>query len=148
MDLTLREGKEQVVGLYIRWDLTLSLTLFTNPGTSITPTETHHDDETYCKKLTGGTQQLAGRSVGGQAGGSRSVVGVASHLMGTFPGRSFVISLHPSSTYPIAPGDIEVFKDMKLTSLNLYNCQQLTGVFGLGWGMIRRWGQDWNMETG
>ena len=51
--------------------------------------------------------------------------------MGTFPG-TFFISPHPSSTNPITPGDIEVFKDMPLTSLNLYYCEKLTGVFGLG----------------
>ena len=63
--------------------------------------------------------------------------------MGTFPG-TFIISPHPSSTYPIAPGDIEVFKDMQLTSLDMFNCWNLTGVFGLGWGMdYGRWGQDW-----
>ena len=62
--------------------------------------------------------------------------------MGTLPG-TFFISPHPSSTCPIAPGDIEVFKGMPLTSLNLYCCEELTGVFGLGWVMVRRWGQDW-----
>ena len=35
------------------------------------------------------------------------------------------------SIYPIAPGDIEVFKGMPLTSLNLWNCRKLTGVSGL-----------------
>ena len=55
--------------------------------------------------------------------------------MGIFPGTLFV-SPHPSSTYPVTPGNIEVFKYMKLTNLNLYYCQQLTGVFGLGWGMV------------
>ena len=47
-----------------------------------------------------------------------------------------MISPHPSSTYPIAPGDIKVFKGMELTSLNLFYCEKLTGVFGLGWGMV------------
>jgi len=61
--------------------------------------------------------------------------------MRTFPG-TFFISHHPSSTYPIVPGDIEVFKDMQLTSLNLYYCNKLTGVFGRGQGMVYRWGQD------
>jgi len=51
--------------------------------------------------------------------------------MGTFLG-TFFISPHPSSTYHITPGDIEVFKDMALTSLNLYACKELTGMFGLG----------------
>ena len=55
--------------------------------------------------------------------------------MGTFPG-TFFISPHPSSTYHITPGDIEVFKGMELTSLHLANCQKLTGVFGLGWGLV------------
>ena len=55
--------------------------------------------------------------------------------MGTFPG-TFFISPYPSSTYPIAPGNIEVFKGMELTSLNLANCYELTGVFGLGQGMV------------
>ena len=54
--------------------------------------------------------------------------------MGPFP--TFFISPHPSSTYPIAPGDIKVFKDMPLISLTLYDCNKLTGVFGLGWGMV------------
>jgi len=58
-----------------------------------------------------------------------------SPLLGTFPG-TFFISPHPSSTYPIAPGDIEVFKGMPLISLNLYNCQKLTGVFGRRQGMV------------
>ena len=31
---------------------------------------------------------------------------------------------------------------MELTSLDLYNCEKLTGVFGPGWGR-GRWGQDW-----
>ena len=56
----------------------------------------------------------------------------ASPLMGNFPG-TFFISPHPSSTYPTTPGDIEVFKGMELTKLNLYLCKQLTGVFGFGW---------------
>ena len=33
-------------------------------------------------------------------------------------------------------GNIESFKDMPLTSLILYDCNKLTGVFGLGWGMV------------
>ena len=33
----------------------------------------------------------------------------------------------------ITPGDIQVFKGMELTSLNLFFCDKLTGVFGLGW---------------
>ena len=49
----------------------------------------------------------------------------------TFLG-TFSISSHPSSAYPILPGDIEVFKDMPLTDMNLEMCQKLTGVFGLG----------------
>ena len=53
----------------------------------------------------------------------------------TFPG-TFFISPHPSSTYPIAPGNIEVFKGMELTSLDLSFCNNLTGVFGLGWGLV------------
>ena len=53
----------------------------------------------------------------------------------TFLG-TFSISSHPSSTYPIAPGDIEVFKNMELTSLELSYCNQLTGVFGRGQGMV------------
>ena len=53
----------------------------------------------------------------------------------TFLG-TFSISPHPSSTYPIAPGDIEAFKGMPLISLNLLRCNKLTGVFGLGWGMV------------
>ena len=37
---------------------------------------------------------------------------------------------------PTPPGDIVVFKGMELTSLNLYLCDKLTGVFGLGCGMV------------
>ena len=53
----------------------------------------------------------------------------------TFLG-TFSIFPHPSFTYSIAPGDIEVFKGMELTSLNLMYCRELTGVFGLGQGMV------------
>ena len=42
---------------------------------------------------------------------------------------------HLPST-PTYPGNIEVFKDMELTSLNLYYCRELTGMFGLGWGVV------------
>ena len=59
----------------------------------------------------------------------------ATPLMGIFPG-TFFISPHPPSTYPITPGDIEVFKGMELTSLDLSFCNNLTGVFGLGWGLV------------
>jgi len=59
----------------------------------------------------------------------------ASSLLGTFPG-TFFIPPHPSSSYcmsyPFTPGDIEAFKGMPLTSLDLYQCNNLTGVFGLG----------------
>jgi hypothetical protein len=57
------------------------------------------------------------------------------YVMGTLPG-TFFISPHPFYTYPITPGDIEVFKGMDLTSLNLRGCRKLTGVFGLGWGLV------------
>ena len=60
----------------------------------------------------------------------------ASPLLGTFPGTLF-ISPHPSffhlSTPLYVPGDIEVFKGMALTSLNLHHCSKLTGVFGVGY---------------
>ena len=66
--------------------------------------------------------------------------------LGAFPG-TFFISHHPSSTSPITPGDIKVFKDMPLTSLSMSDCglpyMELTGAcvwvecVGLGW-----WGQD------
>ena len=60
-----------------------------------------------------------------------------STLSGTFPG-TFFISLHPSSTYPITPGDIEVFKGMQIKELNLQQCSNLIGECAeLGW-----WGQD------
>ena len=52
-----------------------------------------------------------------------------------FSSSSFVLP----SIYPIAPGDIEVFKGMALTSLILYDCNKLTGVFGVGWGMVVCW---------
>jgi hypothetical protein len=59
--------------------------------------------------------------------------------MGTLPG-TFFVSPHPSCAYPIAPGDIKVFKNMRRTgwsiSLDLHECQRLTGVFGLGWGLV------------
>jgi len=58
--------------------------------------------------------------------------------LGTFPG-TFFFSPHPSSTYPIAPGDIEAFKGMPLTEMNLRECGKLTGVWvecvGLGWAV-------------
>ena len=60
---------------------------------------------------------------------------MATPLLGTFPGI-FFFSPQPSSTHPIAPGDIEVFKGMELTSLNLDYCKKLKGVFGLGWGVV------------
>ena len=37
---------------------------------------------------------------------------------------------------PTPPGNIGAFKDMELTSLNLNGCRNLTGVFGLRWGMV------------
>ena len=70
--------------------------------------------------------------------GSRSVVRDApgqGRAQRTFLG-TFSISSHPSSAYLIPPGDIEVFKDMPLTDMNLKVCKKLTGVFGLGWGMV------------
>ena len=71
--------------------------------------------------------------------GSRSVVGVASRPHPQNLSRNLLCfsqsPLLPST--PTYPGDIEVFKGMDLTSLNLYNCFKLTGVFGLGWwGMV------------
>ena len=55
----------------------------------------------------------------------------------TFLG-TFSISSHPSSAYPIPPGDIEVFKGMQLKELNLEYCYDLKGeCMELGW-----WGQD------
>ena len=71
--------------------------------------------------------------------GSRSVVGEAPghhSYWEPFQGPSSFFLTLPPPIYPIAPGDIEVFKDMELTSLNLYFCSKLTGVFGLGWGMV------------
>ena len=53
----------------------------------------------------------------------------------TFP-ETFSISSHPFSAYPIFPGDIEVFKDMPLIDMDLAYYTKLTGVVGLGWGMV------------
>ena len=56
------------------------------------------------------------------------------HRPKNFPGNL----LHFFSPFLRLPhsGDIEVFKGMPLNSLNLFACYQLTGVFGLGWGMV------------
>ena len=57
-------------------------------------------------------------------------------LIGNLSRNHLHFSSDLTSSYPIAPGDIEVFKGMELVSLNLFNCQKLTGVFGLGQGMV------------
>ena len=77
------------------------------------------------------THRCVGRADSRDVGGGPR----ASLLLGTFPGTFFIFP-HSSSTCPIAPGDIEVFKGMELTSLVLSRCWNLTGVFGLGWGMV------------
>jgi hypothetical protein len=96
-----------------------------------------------CLQVLGGVWYVGGVKIGNRLRPHR-----ASPFMGTFPG-TFFISPHPSSTYPIAPGNIEVFKGMKLTTLNLEKCSRLTGMFGLAsWVGYGRWGQDWKQAEG
>ena len=52
------------------------------------------------------------------------------------PSRNLLYFSSPFLHLPHCSGDIEAFKGMELTSLELYNCNKLTGVFGLGWGLV------------
>ena len=64
--------------------------------------------------------------------GSRSVVGVAPKPHPKkVPGTFFTLRiLTPLTLFPtlLTPGNIEVFKDMQIKELDLYNCQRLTGT--------------------
>ena len=91
--------------------------------------------------------------VGARWAGSRSVVGAepgprAKNLPGNTPTLDCGTFLKPFSPhvppllFHVNTGNIESFKDMPLTSLNLYNCEKLTGEWCVSWVGMGGWGQD------